>query len=240
MDNFFIIIPFLVPLWVLYTLYKQYKDKKEGKVKETKKVSKLNKYAWFRYIKLVFGTRVWYRQSTAIWFVPLGFAFVFGMGTFYINSTRLIYPPLPLEKMITEKGIIKSIVLRKKMRDLLILTTEDGKDKKFGFASFAGEVDTLPNQSVKVWYARGMSSAYTVDNIIYEITKDGKTIRKYPYDYEHRLETRKSFWSFAKYCLYIALFSLSMIWIGNRKELPIHRLGRIKFNKRKKELDNGN
>jgi hypothetical protein len=218
MDNFFSILPFLVPLLVLYTLYKQYKDKKAGIVQEKRKVSKLNKYGWFRYIKLVFGTRVMYRQSTAIWFVPLGFSFVFGTVTLYINLTHLIYPTLPLEEM----------------------TRENGKDKQFAFDSFAGEVDILPklNQSVKVWYAKSMSSAYTVDNIIYEITKDGKTIREYPYDYEQRLEMDKSWWNFTKYCLYISLFSLLMIWIGNRKELPVHRLGRIKVNKRRKELDN--
>lgn len=238
MDNFFSILPFLVPLLVLYTLYKQYKDKKAGIVQEKRKVSKLNKYGWFRYIKLVFGTRVMYRQSTAIWFVPLGFSFVFGMGTFYINLTHLVYPPIPLEKMITEKGIIKSIVKRRKMDDLLILTTEDGKDKEFAFISWTGEEKTLLNQSVRVWYSKGMSSAYTVDNIIYELTRNGKTIRKYPYDYEHRLGTQKSAWVFTKYCLYTTLFSLLMIWIGNRKELPVHRLGRIKVNKRRKELDN--
>lgn len=238
MDSFFSILPFFVPLLVLYTLYKQYKDKKQGKVKEKKKVSKLNKYRWFRYIKLVFGTRVMYRQSTAIWFVPLGFSFVFGMGTFYIHLTRVIYPPLPLEKMITEKGTIKSIVKRRKMDDILILTTEDRKDKEFAFNSFPGEVDTLPNQSVTVWYKKGMSSAYTVNNVIEEITRDGKTIRKYPYDYKRRLESRKSWWNFVKYCFYTTLFSLLMIWIGNRKELPVHRLGRIKVNKRRKELDN--
>jgi hypothetical protein len=208
------------------------------KVKEKKKVSKLNKYGWFRYIKLVFGTRVLYRQSTAIWFVPLGFSFLFGIVTFYINLTHVIYPPLPLEEMSTEKGVIKSIVKRRKMDDLLTLTTKDGKEREFAFNSSLGE-DTLVNQNVTVWYKKGMSSAFTVDNIIYEITRDGKTIRTNPYDYEHRVGTQKSAWTFVKYCLYTTLFSLLMIWIGNRKELPVHRLGRIKFNKHIKEDENG-
>ncbi|MBU0631801.1 hypothetical protein KKA17_04080 [bacterium] len=232
------ILPFIVLFLIGRSIYVKYKELKERK-KIQKPVSVFEKYQWSRYIKLVFGTRVWYRQSTAIWYVPFGFAFAFGGASLFVNLGSLVYPPLPLEKMQTKDGVIKSIVLRKKIDDLLILSTKDGIDEKFAIRNAsAQEAKSLLNKEAKVWYHRGWSSGFTIDNIIYEITLDGKSIRKYPYDYERYLETNMLSWNFTKYCFYIVLFSALMIWIPNRKELPIHRLNRIKFNKQRREQEN--
>jgi hypothetical protein len=231
------ILPFVVLFLIGRNIYVKYKEVKEKK-KIQKSISFFEKYQWYRYIKLVFGTRVWYRQSTAIWYVPFGFAFVFGAASLFVNVGSLVYPPLPLEKMQTKDGVIKSIVLRKKIDDLLILNMKNGKDDKFAFRNASvEEANFLLNKEAKVWYHRGWSSGFSIDDIIYEITLDGKSIRKYPYDYERYIETNILSWNFTKYCFYIVLFSALMIWIGNRKELPIHRLNRIKFNKQRREQE---
>lgn len=230
METFWTIIPFIVPLLVLSELYRRYKNKNEPKEKKT--VSKLEKYKFYRYLKLIFIERGVVKFWSAIWYVPLFFSLI-GTVTFVGELKDSVFPPLPLEKMQTKEGVIKSIILRKNIDDLLILSLKSGKNEEFVIRnSFAEEVNYLLNKKVKVWYSRGWSSAFSIDNIIYEITLDGKSIRKHQYDFGKVLEVRNSVRSFAMYCLYILLFSIFMIWIQNRKELPAHRL--YKKNKEEK------
>lgn len=227
METLLSILPFVVLFLIGRNIYVKYKELKEKK-KIEKSVSFFEKYQWYRYIKLVFGTRVLYRQSTAIWYVPFGFAFVFGGASLFVNLGTLVYPPLPLEKMQTETGTIESIHLRKSMKDILVLKIDQNKQVVYAINSSQKETKQLLHKKAKIWYHRGWSSGFSIDDIIYEITLDGKSIRKYPYDYERYIETNILSWNFTKYCFYIVLFSALMIWIGNRKELPVHRLNRMR------------
>lgn len=232
MELFWKIIPFIIPLLIMIVAYQQYKNK--GKeISTAKKPSWLERQPWYQYIKLVFYTRVFYRQWTAIWHVPLFFSIVFGFGTLVSNLTYLIYPPLPLEKMQKQQGVIESVVIRKKMDDLLILRNSNGVQESYAYRLYGSDNKYL-DQNVTVFYSKGFSSLFSMDNIIYQIiTNDTHTILDpLPYDYERVLQLQRSFWKFTKYCFYVAIFSAFMIWIFNRKELPIHRLNRMKLHKK--------
>jgi hypothetical protein len=119
------------------------------------------------------------------------------------------------------------------MDGLLVLEIKNNQLKEFA----CGNEDRLllqRNKPVKIWYSRGFSSLFTIENRIYEVTIDGKSVLKYPYDYKRYLEVEASFWNFTKYSFYLTLFSALMIWIPNRKELPIHRLNRMRLYKKNK------
>jgi hypothetical protein len=221
------------PFLIILILYKKYKNSEKEEVPKPSWFAQTN---FFKYVKLVFVTRVNLRPWTAIWYVPL---ILSSLGSFTIGPVIMaaIYPPLPLEKMQTQEGIIQSIIDRKKMDGLLVLKTKNNEDKEFAIENVSEEEPTaLRNKEVKIWYSRGFSSLYTIDNIVYEITVNGKSIREYPYNYKRVLEVNKSFQNFAKYCFYTVLFSILMMWIPNRNELPIHRLNRMKLHKKNKGM----
>ncbi len=205
MEFFWIVLPFITIFLIGRIVYDNYKSKYKEK-----KASKLRQYWLDSYIRLIFVERVNLRPITGVWLIPLFFSVILGVATFVITLEYLVYPALPLKEMQTENGIIKSVILRKKMQDLLILTTEDGNDKTFVYTAFKGEVNTLANQRVKVWYSRGWNTAFSTGDIIYEITKDKKTVRNFSYSFYKRIE------------------------IQNRKERPVHRLYRIKLYKKNK------
>jgi hypothetical protein len=62
METLLSILPFVVLFLIGRNIYVKYKELKEKK-KIEKSVSFFEKYQWYRYIKLVFGTRVLYRQN---------------------------------------------------------------------------------------------------------------------------------------------------------------------------------
>lgn len=227
MDNFFIIIPFLVPLWLMYIAYKQYKNKKNAVEEYEKKLAWFEKNKWLRYIKTIYIDRGVVKFWSAIWYVPLLFCSVFGIISTLGYFQDSIFSPIPLDKMQIQTGKIVSIKLRKKMKDILILKINQNKQVVYAINSSQSEVKQLLHKNVKVWYTKGWSSGFTMENIVYDITINEKSIRKYPYDYEHYLEVNKSSFNFALTCIYITLLSLFAIWIQNRKEKPYHRLYRL-------------
>jgi hypothetical protein len=229
LEFFWKTIPFLVPILIMVIAYQQYKNR-GNEISKDKKPSWLEQQQWYQYIKLVFFTRVFYRQWTAIWHVPLFFSIIFGFGTLIANLTYVIYPPLPLEKMQKQQGVIESIVKRKKMDDLLILRTNDGVQKSYAYRLYGSESKYL-NQNVTIFYTKGFSSLFSTDNVIYQVASNNTKEILDKYDYERVFQNHRSFWKFTKTCFYIAMFSAFMIWIFNRKELPIHRLNRIKLHK---------
>lgn len=231
MELFWTIIPFLIPLWIFVILIVKYRN---GVKEEVLKPSWLVQTKFVKYVVLVFFTRVELRRWTGIFYLPfiLGFVGSFAIAPIIQDE---IYPPLPLEKMHTQEGLIKSITERKKMHDLLILEIKNNKYREFGvFESRNQGLFLVLNKKVKVWYSRGFSSLYTTHDIIHEVTIEGKSVMRHPYDYKRSLEVNRSFQNFAKYSFYLALFSVLMIWIPNRKELPIHRLNRMKLYKKAK------
>jgi len=229
METFWKIIPFLIPLWIFVILIVKYRN---GVKEETPRLSWLAQTKFVKYVILVFFKRVELRRWTGIWYLPLmlGFFGSFALGTVIEDA---IYPPMPLEKMHTQEGILKSIVKRRKMKDLLVLQINNQQEKEFAVIRDNG-LDLVLNKRVKVWYSRGFSSVITIEDIAHEVTVDGKSVRQYPYDYKRYLEGYASFAKFGKYSFYLALFSALMIWIPNRKELPIHRLNRMRLYKKNK------
>jgi len=236
MDNFFIIIPFLIPLMVMFTIYKQYKNKKNAVEEYEKRLAWFEKNRWLRYIKTIYIDRGVVKFWSAIWYVPLLFCSVFGVAIVLGYFQDSIFPPVPLKQMKVQTGKIVSIQLRRKMRDLLILKTDRNETVTYSIASSKKEVKRLVNKKVKIWYTKGWSSAFSIDNIIYQVKIDGQNTSKYPHDYKHNLSTEKSFLNFGITCIYITFFSLFMIWIQNRKEKPYHRLYRLKRYKKLQKL----
>lgn len=232
MELFWKILPFLIPLIIVAGMYRDYKN--QDAVKIEKPPSWLQRQEWYQYIKLVFYTRPQhYRPSSLVWYYPMVICLFFGVGSFVVNIQNLIYPPLPLEKMQTQQGIIESITLRKKMDDLLVLRRYDGVREEYAYRIYE-PADKFIDKNVTVYYHRGFSSAFSIDNQIHQIiTNDTHTILDpLPYDYERYLRNGRGFWNFTKYLFYIAAFSAFMLWRANRKELPIHRLNRMKLNKK--------
>ena len=232
METFLTSLPFIAVLLIAINLYKTYKNRgKEISEKQTW----LQKQRWYQYIKLVFFIRIKYHSYSAIFFIPMVFGIFFGGASLLSNiETTMIYPHLPLDKMQIQHGVIESIFKRKKMDALLVLRTTNGTHEEYALNVTDSEIKMYLTKNVTIYYSRGFSSAFTIDNIIYQITDTvTKTVLR-PYDYARSLEIDQSFWKFTKYSLLIGVFSAFMIWRFNRKELPIHRLNRMKSYKKNK------
>ena len=80
MNNFFIIIPFLVPLMVMFSIYKQYKNKRNTVKDYEKKLAWFEKNKWLRYIKTIYIDRGVVKFWSAIWYVPLLFCTFIGLA----------------------------------------------------------------------------------------------------------------------------------------------------------------
>jgi hypothetical protein len=237
MDNFFIIIPFLVPLMVMYIAYKQYKNKRNAVAEYEKRLAWFEKNRWLRYIKTIYIDRGVVKFRSAIWYVPLLFCFFIGITLLVGSLESLILPPLPLDKMQTQVGTIELIKERRNMFDLLVLKTEKGKELSFFIRSCSKKRQPMIlNKKVKIWFSKSWSSLFSIKNEVYEITVNGKSLRTQPYIYKQKIEANKKDLNFALDCLYIAFFSAFMIWIQNRKEKPYHRLYRLKRYKKLQKL----
>jgi hypothetical protein len=237
MDSFFIIIPFLVPLWVMYVVYKQYKNKKDAVEDYEKRLAWFEKNKWLRYIKTIYIDRGVVKFWSAIWYVPLLFCTFIGLTFLIISLESLILPPLPLDKMQTKVGIIKIIKERRNMFDLLVLETKKGKDFSFFIRSCSKERKShIINKKVKIWFSKSWNTLFSISNEVYEITIDGRSIRERPYSYQQKIKDNTKNLNLMLNCLYIALFSAFIIWIQNRKEKPYHRLYRLKRYKKLQKL----
>jgi hypothetical protein len=231
MELFLNIIPFIVIFLISIQIYKQIKNK--NKTEKNNSVLKPSKYKLINYLKAVFLQRGTVKFLSAIWYVPFTIAFVLMVTFIIIGIETLIFPPIPLEKMHTQEGVIESIQLRKKMDSLLILRTDDNKKLDFSIYTREEEKSVLQNKRVKLWYQRGMSSLYTVDNIIQEITINDQSIRLYQYSYEKALKNEARDLKIVVNSFYVLVFSAFMIWVQNIKEKPYHRLARMQQYKRK-------
>ena len=237
MDNFFIIIPFLVPLMLMYIVYKQYKNKRNAVEEYEKRLAWFEKNRWLRYIKTIYIDRGVVKFWSAIWYVPLLFCSFIGITLLVGSLESLILPPLPLDKMQTQVGTIELIKERRNMFDLLVLKTEKGKELSFFIRSCSKKRQhMILNKKVKIWFSKSWSSLFSIKNEVYEITLNGKSLRTQPYSYKQKIEANKKDLNFALDCLYVAFFSAFMIWIQNRKEKPYHRLYRLKRYKKLQKL----
>lgn len=226
MEVFLQILPFLVIVLIGKNLYHSFKNKDRIE----KELTWLEQKPLFQYLKLVFIVRTRYRTASFLFFLPMWFCIFFGAASLYVNLTEFIYPPVALEKMQIQQGIIKSITIRKKMDDLLVLKTDSGTLEKYAFR-LNGSIEKYIDKNVRIYYSRGFSSAYTIDNRIYQINEIGNNNILEKYNYKRHLEVNQMSRNFTRNFILIGVFSAFMVWFLNKKELPIHRLNRIKMRK---------
>ncbi|MDD5359061.1 MAG: hypothetical protein PHI79_07825 [Sulfurovaceae bacterium] len=222
-------LPFLIILLIVFNVYQGIKNR--GKNEES---TWTDKYSFTRNMMTAFK-RGKYRPWTFLFFFPWFFGL--GLGTVFliVSMERLIiHPPLPLEKMYIKQGTIESIKERKKMDDLLVFKTKDGKIEKYAYRLYESK-NNFVGKNVTIFYARGFSSIYTIDNKVYQIIDNNthKVIDKY--SYEGALKENIFFWKFTMWSLIIGFLSGFIMWYANRKELPVHQLNRIKMDAKEKE-----
>lgn len=224
MDIFWTILPFITLYLIGWRIWHSYKAKKNKEEPVEKKHSKL-----YNYLHLIFIERVNLRPSivTVIAYVVLFFSGLLSFGSIPANLLNKIFPPLPLEQMQTSEGLVKSIAFRKKTDDLLVLETASGKQENYAFRTSEEQKERLLNKKVKLFYTKGFSDLFTINNRIYQIEKDGSVLG-HAYSYEKALANNKSFWNFTKNSFIVFFISAFIIWFPNRKERPIHRLNRLK------------
>jgi len=233
MDNLFIIIPFLIPLWVMYIAYKQYQDKKTGRLQ--KRTSRFEKYGWYRYLRTIYVERGVVKFWSAIWYFPLLFASASFSAGIYLSILSFIFPPLPLIKMNHATGVIQSISMHKKIADSLVFKQKNGEQLKFSIRAYNDEQKKLVGIPVTIYYAFNRTSSISFGNIVYEVMENNKSIRTSPYSYDREIQSVKGLITLANNSFIVMMFSVFMIWIQNRKEKPYHRLYRLK---RYKKLNN--
>jgi hypothetical protein len=229
-ETLFTILPFLAILLISLNAYYRYKNR--GKEEES---TWTDKYSFTRDVMTAFK-RVKYRPWTFLFFFPSFFGLILGIITLFSNIQNEVYPPLPLEKMLTKQGVVESIKERKKMDDLLIFRTKDGEIEKYAYRLY-GSKNNLLEKNVTIFYTKGFSSAYTIDNKVYQINSidTNKSIELHPYNYERSLQINKSFWKFTMWSFIIGFLSGFMMWYANRKELPVHKLNKMKMDAKEKE-----
>ncbi len=231
-ETLFTILPFLAIILISLNAYHRYKNR--GKEQEQ---IWTNKYSFTRDV-MTSLKRAKYRPWTFLFFSPWFFGLIFGIVTLFLNIEGLVYPPLPLEKMQTKQGLIKSIVKNRKTRDLIIFQAKDKNIEKYAYELALNErIGNLVDKNVTIFYTKGFSSPYTISNIVYQInsTDTNKSIELHPYNYERSIQINKSFWKFTIWSFIIGFLSGFIIWYANRKELPVHKLNKIKMDAKEKE-----
>ncbi len=221
----------------MYIVYKQYKNKKNAAEEYEKRLALFEKSKWLRYIKTIYIDRGVVRFWSAIWYVPLLFCSVFGIVGLIGHFQGMFFPPISLKKMIKEKGIVQSIQFRKKMDDSIVFKPNNSDGAiSYSIHDIKKASTKILYKPVQIWFTKGWSSAFSIDNIIYQIKLDGEQVPIYSYDYKRHLKVNQMSLNFALDCLYIAFFSAFMIWIQNLKEKPYHRLYRLKRYKKLQKL----
>jgi len=232
MDNFFTIIPFLLPLWFLYIAYKQYQDKKAGRLQ--KRTSKFEKYEWYKYLRIIYVERGVVKFWSAIWYFPLLLSsalFIVGLSSSMLNY---IFPAVHLSEMNYEKGVIQSISVHRRSVDSLILKKEDGSLLDFYIRIHGNEQEELVGKPVRIYYALTRIGTGFFDQV-YEVMLDKKSIREFPYSYDDEVYLRSNI-TLTKNSFIVMILCVFLIWIQNRKEKPYHRLYRLQRYKKLKKI----
>ena len=236
MDNFFIIIPFLVPLMLMYIVYKQYKNKRNAVEEYEKRLAWFEKNRWLQYIKTIYIDRGVVRFWSAIWYVPLFFGTLGFISGLWITIENFILPPIPLKQMDYKDGVIQSIKLAKKTADSLVFQQDNGNELHFYIRTDKNEKTNLIGKPVRIYYALNRTSILTFGDIVYEVTENNKSIRARPYSYERAIKYNEGMNKFTLYSFFLMVIAAFMIWIQNRDEKPYHRLYRLKRYKKLQKL----
>ena len=225
METILIIAPFALFYLIALQIYRTNKTK----TVKGKENTWLQKQKAYKYIKLIFFTRgLNNRKWTLLLYIPLSLYLVIGLYELMIYYS---YPAIPPNKMKTIEGTVETISFNRSGPDTITLTKNDGTIKKV-YSSIDKDIQSrLLGKHVQVWYASHFNVFYFYDKV-YQLYVDEKPFIKYGrewvYSYEKHLKNKKIQFddmldTFAK----IAVFSF-IIWFLNRKELPIHRLNRVK------------
>ena len=229
MEFFWTIVPFIAIALLALQAYKYHTDK--NKKEEIIAPSWVEKQPLYKYIKLVFITRVIYRQWTVIFYLSLWITF---LALFITLNIYISTPAIPLNKMQISEGKVQAIYLNKKSSDKLVLETENGNKKIFATSMNEQIKEKLLGEKIKVWYFN-VYRIFHFEDTIYQIYINNKPLNKHwNYSYKIHKENKKQMMHLIIKLLIGVLLSIFFLWFFNRKELPIHRLNRIKYKRRMK------
>lgn len=236
MDNFFIIIPFLIPIILIFVAYRQFKNKKNVVAEYEERLKWFEKNKWLRYIKTIYIDRGVVKFWSAIWYVPLFFGTLGFISGLLISIENFILPPIPLKQMDYKDGVIQSIKLAKKTADSLVFQQDNGNKLHFYIRTDKNEKTNLIGKPVRIYYTINRTSILTFGDIVYEVIENNESIRARPYSYERAIKLNEGMNNFTLYSFFLMVIAALLIWIQNREEKPYHRLYRIKRYKRLQKL----
>ncbi|NCD13169.1 MAG: hypothetical protein EOL93_11520 [Epsilonproteobacteria bacterium] len=178
--------------------------------------------AWWldSYIYLVFFWRT--KHGTSTWKqVTVGFSWAGVLVCFvwiFVLVTGLIYPPLTLNEMDKNIGIVKEVNFPKGKftYDNITLLTDDGKQINYRYVGHTQDKQLI-GERVTVWSQNKWIILWFKDEL-HELQKeDGEFLKNYTY--EKALENRERQKGWANTTIKTIVFFLFIIWLLNRKGL---------------------
>lgn len=178
--------------------------------------------AWWldSYIYLVFFWRT--KHGTSTWRqVTVGFSWIGLLVCFlwtFIMIKELMYPPISLEEMDKNIGIVKKVNFPqgKFTYDNITLLTDDGKQINYRYTGRTKDKQ-LVGQRVTVWSQNKWFVFWFKDDLKELQKEDGEFL--YNYTYEKALKNREWHKTSLKTTMKTIVFFLFMIWLLNRKGL---------------------
>ena len=172
------------------------------------------------YIYLVFFWRI--KHHTSFWKQTISIlswtGVLFCLAWIFVLMTKLIYPPIRLEEMDKNVGIVKEVNFPKGKftYDNITLLTDDGMQINYRYGGRKDDKQ-LVGQRVTVW-SQNKWFVFWFKDELYELQKgDGEFLKNYTY--EKALENREWHKKSLKTTIKAVVFFLFIIWLLNRKGL---------------------
>jgi len=211
------------------------KRKKEGTYEVVPKAS-----GWKQsYLWQVFFVRAWYRpiSATFAWVVFLAPA-AFMVFFYSIGLTQ--GHPLKLEEMHKVSGVVTKVGYKGK-KDYIRLRDENGNEDEYRLCCFYYDEEAEEFKKkiqdtktrVDIWY-EDQRYLWETYNLLRELKVENEFVKLQSgnyiaeYDYEYKVEFYNSKLPNLLWWLIYSLPGWAWLWWFNRKELPIHRLNRMK------------
>jgi len=177
---------------------------------------------------------VWFRRSalrplaSAIPYIIVVFPASFMIFFWFIALTD--GEPIEIKNMPYVKGYIQKAVIGrgKNAKDYIKLLQDDGKEEVYVLQLDKKRKEELENikEKVTVWYRNEwFIGAY---NYLYALKLNNSFIINSDMRYQINLEMYKNIPSKICFWTKYMIFGFAWIWLLNRKELPIHRLNRMR------------
>lgn len=179
------------------------------------------------YLFRVFIERIRYRPSVLFFYVII-FILLFPLNSlvtdYFFNKVST------LDEMYIKIGTINNLTRYKGISNLH-LKDSNGKEYMFYYNFSENDVPKLLNKEVKIYFQELYSMPFVTSSfIIEEIYLDEKYIEDYmEKGYKNSLIFKKKLPTIIGILIFIILINIFMVWKFNHKELPIHRLNRIKL-----------